>query len=145
MQFPTQQKLMVHLAGVEGLKRKKTELQAVSCPSELIWNREPQNGGCSSQVPAVKLEGDEKTFGEPTVGLWRRRISTAASHSSRLQSDWFFCWMAVGPAEAREHLRSSVRAQLKHSRYEAWPPLDNSCSWRSWEQRQVSTDVLRRL
>lgn len=34
-------------------KKKKTELQAVSCPSELIGNQEPQNDGYSSQVPAV--------------------------------------------------------------------------------------------
>lgn len=110
--------------------KKKTELQALPCPSEAIANQEPQNGGRCSQVPAESRKEMRKHLKGPTVGLWRRQISTAASRAARLQSDCF-CLMALGPAEAWERLPQlcweELRRRRRRRRQQPSPPYRQAC------------------
>ena len=52
--------------------------------------------------------------------------------------------MAVGPAEAREHLLSSVRAQLKHCRYETSHPEGVAVKYLQLETLRAATGEHKR-
>lgn len=93
------------------------KLQEVSCPSELIRNREAQNGGCSSQVPAVNWKEMRKHLESPRWDADTDRLAPLRPTHLVDKVIGFVWWLLVplrpGSISPAQYVHSSNTADIR--------------------------------